>query len=57
MANLEKQKLCNKKSENVDTIFRNIKKGIKDDLTFYKHIDSKLRNKLDSTIDDILNVC
>ena len=47
----------NKKSENVEKIFRSIKKGIKDDLTFYKLKDSKIRNKLDSIIHDTINIC
>ncbi|MCP3888194.1 MAG: zinc-binding domain-containing protein, partial [Desulfobulbaceae bacterium] len=47
----------NKKSENTDTIFSYIKKGIKDDLILYKHKDSKLRNKLDIIINDIINAC
>ena len=33
-------------------MFRSIKKGIKDDLTVYKHNNIKMRNKLDSIIDD-----
>ena len=46
-----------KKSENVEIIFRSIKKGLQDDLTFYKLKVSKIRNKLDSIIDNTINIC
>ena len=44
----------NNKSESTDSLFKYIKKGIKDDLTFYRHNNSKLRNKLNSVINDII---